>query len=654
MPTLPSASVSVDAAAGALSTGEGFCVVYACVKTNADMTPRVYSSAKAILDQHAYSQGLDYSSCHLEETRKPIIFVGLPITTAGVAGSQDSVGMTGTSRPSLAAATGGYLEETEGSVTFTRAGTVGTDQLAFDLSLDGGVTTVPVKLGTASTYTIPYVGIVLSFGAGTVAVGDAFLFRTTAPMWSGADLATARANLAAQQKLSRTWMAIGELANSTFGGYLVTQANAYETAHQRFVLVRGSVKDRGNGRDETPFGRMARNQKRMTGTPTLTFAEVGASGDTCTRDAGSWLTDGFVAGDYVEFTTALNTVSGVIASLSATVITMGTTDFAAEVTAAATVVASPALTFAEVGPTLDTVTRSSGSWLDDGFAVGDVAAFTGTALNNVSGPISALTATVLTYGSTDLAAEVIGSRSVSCVKVQTMASWMTSAEAAFASIASEKRVDLSAGRTRRASPITGWSFRRPFAWGVSTREYQHSEHVAAWRKRDGTLGNYSMTNTEGTVVEFDERTDGGGLAAGFTVARTYGSGPGTYCAMSLTRDAPDSLLSLSHNVQVTNIACTTVQRVTENAIGESLTLNDDGTATDDALATIEERVNSALEIALLTTGTEGPKASMAVWRANRDDILNVVDATLNGGLDLVLNGTLVHINTVVRVKTAGG
>jgi hypothetical protein len=64
------------------------------------------------------------------------------------------------------------------------------------------------------------------------------------------------------------------------------------------------------------------------------------------------------------------------------------------------------LTFAEVGASGDTITRSSGSWLDDGFRVGDVITVAGSASNNIStGVIVTLTALVLTLDSTDLAAE---------------------------------------------------------------------------------------------------------------------------------------------------------------------------------------------------------------------------------------------------------
>ena len=89
---------------------------------------------------------------------------------------------------------------------------------------------------------------------------------------------------------------------------------------------------------------------------------------------------------------------------------------------------------------------------------------------------------------------------------------------------------------------------------------------------------------------------------------------------------------------------------TENVIGAVLQLNDDGTATSASLSVIEESINTDLEIALLQAGSEGPRASKAVWRASTTDLLNVVGATLTGVLDLHLNGTVEQIATTVKVS----
>ncbi len=572
MAELPSANVTIDDEAGAFGGGSGYVAIFGVVPTNADMTPRVFNSTKGLIAQHGYSTAVAYAAMHFSETKKPVIFLGLPADTAGMIGSQDETGVTGTCVITVAAGSDGVMAEVEGEIVVTRGGTIGTDQIEFTLSLDGGRSTKKVRLGTANSYTVPYVGIVLNFAAGTLIADDTFTFRTIAPKWASADLATARTALAAQSKLTRTWLVVGDLADATEAGYVTTQVNAYETSNDRFTLARCSVKDR------LPLAK----KSKVVG-QTLTFAEVGGTGDTITRSAGSWIADGFKVGDKI-------TISGSVSN---------------------------------------NITTTQG--------------------------IATLTATVITLGTDDLAAEVAtASEDVSITKVLSTAAWVAASESTFAGVDSQKRIDLSLGRARKQCPVTGWLFRLPPSFAASLREYQHDLHIPTWRKSDGPLDGWSLEDEEGNTVEFDERIDGGALAGRFTCFRSYANGPnGTFLALSLTRASEGSLLSRTHNMQVANLACTVCLAETENAIGQVLQLNADGTGTEASLSLIEERVNTALQTALLVQGKEGPRASSAVWRASRTDVLNVVGAELNGVLDLLLNGTLEKISTVVKIQTAG-
>jgi hypothetical protein len=184
----------------------------------------------------------------------------------------------------------------------------------------------------------------------------------------------------------------------------------------------------------------------------LVFA---ASGTTITRTVGSWLTDGFVSGQVIKIAgTVSNNIQGVISSLTATVMTVQSApSLVNETTISATIVSFPAsdqhwentianslsspagtilpgsvatinyateldfndstgdinlyvwsdvqtqasgsntLTFAAPA---NTVTRSSGSWLTDGFLNGAIVKVSGSLSNNVTATITALTATVMT------------------------------------------------------------------------------------------------------------------------------------------------------------------------------------------------------------------------------------------------------------------
>lgn len=656
MATLPSAETSVSATAGAIASGLDTIVIWSPCATNADETPRQFGSAAAAYEQHGYCEGIEYAALHARQTRKPFIFVGLPIDAVGVVGRQDTSGNNGTSVTTVVAGGAGVLAEHDGAVRVVTGGTIGSSQIVLEVSMSGGRNYKKVRLGTATSYAVPYFNVTINFAAGTLVAGDTIhTWHGTAPRSNADGWAAARAAHAAQQKSFRSILLCGDLQDSDEADAYLSELDAYETENERFVYGRASVLER------LPQAEMSQTLVRMTGSPTLTFAEVGASGDTITRSEGSWITDGFQVGDVITVAGSVgNNVTGPIASLSATVITLGTTELLAEGPVSnCTVIGSPGLTFAEVGATGDTITRSRGSWLDDGFRVGDLVAITGTASNNVTAVagLTAVTATVLTFDTTDLAAEVIGSYGVSVTAGQTKAAWMAAIDAEFASIDDAFRINLSAGRGRILSPFSGWKMRRPAGWAASLREYQHDVHVATWRKKDGPTG-FDLFDADGVLVEWDDRVDGeAASAARFTSLRTWANGPqGAFVALDLTRATEGSILSAQAKVAVVNLTCTTVQLNTENAaIGVDLVLNDDGTATTASLNTVQTQVNSALDLALLQDAQgEGPRASKAVWTPSADDLYNVAEPTMNSVTELLLNGTVHRVINRVSIQSAGG
>lgn len=649
MATLPDATTRVSAEASPLAGGTGYCVVFAAVSKNADAKPRVFSSWKAVLDMHDYAPGVDYAAHHTTDTKNALIFVPLPIAVPGTAGRINASGVTGSSVITVTPGPSGYLEESTGVVRVTSGGTIGTDDIRIEVSLDGEITTKAVRLNKATSYTFPYVGIVVNFGAGTLAAGDVFRFATTAPRWDSDGIADGRTQLGQQLKPSRTWMIVGDLASDTEAGWITNAINSYETDKKRFAIARAQVRDR------LPFAEMSRTKVRVSGTPTITFAEVGGTGDTITRSSGSFITDGFAAGMIVKVTgSASNNVTGAIATVTASTLTLDTTDLVDEGPVSNVAIeASAGLTFAEVGATGDTITRSAGSWLADGFRAGDVVTVLGTASNNVTGAVTTVTASVLTFGSTDLAAEVIASDVVTITAGEAMSAWVSSMDDEFSSVDAQKRINLGLGRLRKASPITGWQTRRPVQWSASLREYQHDVHHPTWQKDDGPLDGWALTDADGSVVEYAEDVTGGALAARFTCARTWSNGPeGAFIAMDLTRAEEGSVLQYQHNMAVANVACTIVQSDTENFVGRTPPLKLDGTMTSAAREVFEEAVNTDLEQALLREFRpgEGPRASFARWQASSSDVLNVVDATMTGAADLRVNGTVVHVNTLVKVS----
>ena len=647
MSDLPSASTRVDETAGPSAAGTKYLAVLAPVPTLADAVPRLYSSASSIYQAHGYAPGVDYCAMHFAETKLPVLFVPLPIATPGVVGRFDQTGNTNTAAVSVAVGGSGSLEECDGVVEIVSGGVVGTDQISFKYSLDNGVSYKAVKLGTATSYTIPYVGLVLSFGGGSLTAGETALrFHSTAPMWGAEGIALAKTNLAKQKRQSHNWLVIGDVSTDTEAGYVVTAANAYETSDERYVLAKMDCRDR------LPFASLSHSRVSMSGNPSLTFAEVGATGDTITRSNGSFITDGFCNGDTIRVTgSASNNVTGVVTNVSALVLTLDTTDLVAEgPVSGVRITGEPTVTFAEVGATGDTITRNRGSWVSDGFRSGDTITVSGTASNNVSGAAATVTATVITLGSTDLAAEAIGSYSVTLTAGETIPAWIAALDAEMSPISTQKRASLGVGRRRKLSPFLGSMLRRPVQWADTLRSFQHDLHVPAWKKSLGPLDGWTREESDD---EHDERIDSGALAAGFTCFRTWSNGPdGQFVAKSMTRANPDSVFSRAHNMAVINLAQSVCQSEAENAIGESLILNSDGTAEQASLNVIKQRVDSALKRNLLANAQgEGQRASNVYWTPDASSLLNVPGATLNGVLTLDLLGTLEHIHTTIKVNS---
>lgn len=641
MSTLPSASTRVSTQSGTAPVATDLIAVFAPVTTLADGVPRLYSSTEALVSAHGYSEGAEYAALHMQDTGKAVLLVPLPIGTAGVVKRQKSM-HTGTSAVTAAVGSDGALAEVKGILKVVTGGTVGTDQIRLSLSLDDGTSYKPVRLGTASSYTVPNIGITISFGAGTLVADDTVLeFDTSAPVFDSTGVTTGKTGMIAQQLGVRDWLFVGDVSTLALGQAIETAVNAYDTAASRYVRAKFQARDR-------KVLKSSQQRAALVGSTQLTFAEVGATGDTITRATGSFVTDGFQVGDYIRVTgSASNNVSGKITGVTATVLTLDTTDLAAEVLASGGhITAEPAFTFAAT-----TITRNRGSWTAEGFAIGDTITIAGSTSNDGTAVITNISATVITCSASTFTVGVDGSCSMTVSLTESKAAHVAANDSTFASISTSEKVNIGHGRLTRLSPITGYTMRRPVQWADLIRGYQHDLKTTTWWKALGSLQGWGIED------EHDERVDGGALNGRFTCARTWGNGPeGAFIAKSVTRAADGSILSMDHNVAVVNLARTVVQRTTEMFAGQTLVLKSPDTlgrrfATAASLKDLEAKVNRELQTNLLSNiGGEGQRASAAKWTAATDDDFGIADATLNGTLSLELNGTIVTIATNVEVK----
>ncbi len=657
MATLPSSDTTLDDAAGTFGSGSQVIAVCAPVPGIATVECAPFGGSKAILDEHGYCQGADYSALHIDETGLPLLFVAMPIATAGGISHVDVSGVTGTAVPTVTAGADGVLDQVDGEYEVLEGGTIGTDPIVIALTCDGGFNTRRVRVGTALTYTIPYLEIVLGFPTGkTLAAGDVVTFKSYGPVYDAGGVVAVRTTLAAQGVQVRSLLFIGDAAGETEADAVRSCAETYATSNDRFTKARCQARDRYRAASLCGY-------RGKTVGASLTFAEVGGTGDTITREEGSWITDGFSVGDTIVITGAVassgvNNITAVIAALSATVITLGSEDLVAEgPITSATIVCHSTLTFAEVGATADTITRSSGSFVTDGFKAGMALTVEGSASNDFEdATIVTVSATVITLDTQDLVAEVVGAQALDVFTAEESATdWAADITEEHEDLTGDeaRRLNIGAGYAAKTSPITGWRLRRPVSWAASLREYKRDVNIPTMRVADGPLAGWTLENAAGQVVEHDERVDASLLSGNFTCFRTWNNEDGAFIALDLQRADEGSLLSRSHNMDVANVACTTVQAATQREIGRVVLLQrGNGKAREDELVLLESRINAQLELALGDFG-DGPRASSARWTASRDDVLNVPGAAITGTLRLELNGTIEHMRTRVAVPVAG-
>jgi hypothetical protein len=112
MASLPSANTTVSDQASVSAGGTDVVCVVSPVPNSADAIPRFFGSAQDVFTQHGYCDGVEYVALHRDRTRKPVLFVGIPIVTQGAIGRVNSSGNTGTSVVTVTAGGSGVLPST--------------------------------------------------------------------------------------------------------------------------------------------------------------------------------------------------------------------------------------------------------------------------------------------------------------------------------------------------------------------------------------------------------------------------------------------------------------------------------------------------------------------------------------------------------------
>lgn len=151
-----------------------------------------------------------------------VLFCKSGNTTAGVPGTVDSTGKTGTS---VVTVSGNSYLSAEIAIRFPVGGTIGTAGIQYQTSLDGGRSWKAVKsLGTANTITVDGSGLVFNFAAGTIVANDIVRATPKAPEPNDAEVLAAL-NACGAHEQSWDLFAVAATATSSMFDVVSTAAN---------------------------------------------------------------------------------------------------------------------------------------------------------------------------------------------------------------------------------------------------------------------------------------------------------------------------------------------------------------------------------------------------------------------------------------------
>lgn len=274
-----------NATVGGLVSGQNMIAVVSCSSGSIPtFTPRVYQGAASYIADAGYGDGPEFCTRYFKGSKSefnpnglPLYFCRTPVTTAGTVSDFNPSGITGNS---AVTATGTPNERID---TFTFkvvvGGTIGTDGIQFQYSM-GRDFSATQRLGTATSWAIPNLGVTLNFAAGTLVTGDSLTISTTGPRASNADNSTALAALLALPQKFRAVLIVGDYAEADVNT-LMADAALWYAGNKRVVFF---VQARDQAQPTSMVGEASE---------TVTFA---ASGHTVTRNTGSFITDGFTTG----------------------------------------------------------------------------------------------------------------------------------------------------------------------------------------------------------------------------------------------------------------------------------------------------------------------------------------------------------------------
>jgi hypothetical protein len=601
-------NANTKATEGAAQSGpsSSLVAVLSCMQEGAVAKFRLYDSSDEVFTDDGYGEGYEFVAHYNELADGEVLFSGLNITTPGAIINVDNTQMKG----SATAVFSGTPYDDEQLVILCsddgndgNGGVVGVAGISIQYSRDGGLTfSRSLRLGTAVSYTIAPLGVTVTFVAGTtLKTGDQASCYCTSPKPATADIGAAITALLARADKPRAILVCGDLPNQSALEGIISQASALRSGN-RFTQLFANLRD---------YFPPAVFQGSRTFTASLSGETVttASGGETYTRSAGSFLTDGIKVGDTVNWTGFVNSANNgehVITALTATIMTCSASSLVTESTVANTTCETLGESVTATAST-KTYTRTVGSFMTEGFQPGQTVTINGfvNADNNGTHLITAVTTDTLVVAET-LTDELTPLFGVTMAATELDTTWSAALGGVVGDTLLTELIDQGVspygGRGRRVSPTDGSNKRRPSAWWALARWMGHDPAVAPYRVSDGELDGVTITTPDGDPEDHDERTMGGLLENRISCLESKDDRPGVFVSLALTLDEDDAVLSRVQTKGVSDIICSVVQTTTSNKLGGSPQTNTDGTLTEAAARAIEDYVRTEVEKAVLTNG----------------------------------------------------
>jgi hypothetical protein len=213
--------------------------VHAVLGTCSQGSTSTVFSTRSISDLHStygWGPGVQAAAFAMQVAGTPVLFLRVPTTTAGVAGT-----VTHTNPGSSVVTVTGAAYDTYSVVwksVNSATATIATGPVLFQYSLDGGVNWSAVHdLGTATTYAIPNTNLTLHFAAGNILVNTVESFSTTEPLWAIADVQTAIGILGAGVDLFRFIHIVGNVTGANVTSLETTMDSLANNFRYCFALT---------------------------------------------------------------------------------------------------------------------------------------------------------------------------------------------------------------------------------------------------------------------------------------------------------------------------------------------------------------------------------------------------------------------------------